>query len=122
MAEAYRHGMGCFVLMAQLIELLSTCIIYIVIAADLLQSCVPAVGMKFDFEFLQACVLEVQFMCLGGNISIIKNGGVGDPTIKSQLPFEIVKVHPQIFRQTSLDDVGYDSFTWLFILRIPACR
>lgn len=45
-AEAYRPGMGRFVLCAQLTELLSTCIIYIVIAGDLLQSCIPSLGKK----------------------------------------------------------------------------
>ncbi|EFO12445.1 hypothetical protein LOAG_16089, partial [Loa loa] len=47
-AEAYRPGMGRFVLCAQLTELLSTCIIYIVIAGDLLQSCIPSLGMIND--------------------------------------------------------------------------
>lgn len=43
-AEFYRPGFGKWVLAAQLTELLSTCIIYLVLAADLLQSCFPSIG------------------------------------------------------------------------------
>lgn len=49
-AEAYRPGMGRFVLLAQLTELISTCIIYIVIAGDLLQGCFPSVGKIHFFN------------------------------------------------------------------------
>ncbi|EPB80305.1 transmembrane amino acid transporter protein [Ancylostoma ceylanicum] len=42
-AEFYRPGFGKWVLAAQLTELLSTCIIYLVLAADLLQSCFPSI-------------------------------------------------------------------------------
>lgn len=43
-ADFYKPGFGKWVLAAQLTELLSTCIIYLVLAADLLQSCFPSVG------------------------------------------------------------------------------
>uniref|UniRef100_A0A183C7J2 Aa_trans domain-containing protein n=1 Tax=Globodera pallida TaxID=36090 RepID=A0A183C7J2_GLOPA len=42
-AEAVRPGLGKFVLAAQLTELASTCILYIVLAGDLLQGCFPSV-------------------------------------------------------------------------------
>ena len=43
-AEFYRPGFGKWVLAAQLTELLSTCIIYVVLAADLMQGCFPSIG------------------------------------------------------------------------------
>ncbi|VDL67114.1 unnamed protein product [Nippostrongylus brasiliensis] len=43
-AEFYRPGFCKWVLAAQLTELLSTCIIYLLLAADLLQSCFPSIG------------------------------------------------------------------------------
>lgn len=43
-AEAVRPGLGKFVLAAQLTELASTCILYLVLVGDLLQGCVPSVG------------------------------------------------------------------------------
>lgn len=43
-AEAVRPGFGKYVLAAQLTELASTCILYLVLAGDLLQGCVPSVG------------------------------------------------------------------------------
>lgn len=45
-AEAVRPGMGKFVLAAQLTELASTCILYIVLAGDLLQGCFPSVDRQ----------------------------------------------------------------------------
>nr|CAD2170042.1 unnamed protein product [Meloidogyne enterolobii] len=45
-AEAVRPGMGKFVLLAQLTELASTCILYIVLAGDLLQGCFPSVDRQ----------------------------------------------------------------------------
>lgn len=43
-AEAVQPGLGKFVLTAQLIELASTCILYLVLIGDLLQGCVPSIG------------------------------------------------------------------------------
>ncbi|VDM99497.1 unnamed protein product [Thelazia callipaeda] len=61
-AEAYRAGMGRFVLCAQLTELLSTCIIYIVIAADLLQSCIPSVDKSAWMMFVTTALLGCSFL------------------------------------------------------------
>lgn len=45
-AEFASPGLGKFVLAAQLTELASTCIIYLVLAGDLLQGCIPGVGKR----------------------------------------------------------------------------
>jgi vesicular inhibitory amino acid transporter len=44
-AEAVRPGMGKLVLFAQLTELASTCILYLVLAGDLLQGAFPGIGI-----------------------------------------------------------------------------
>lgn len=43
-AEAVRPGLGKFVLAAQLTELACTCILYLVLAGDLLQGAFPSIG------------------------------------------------------------------------------
>lgn len=43
-AETACPGLGKYVLAAQLTELASTCILYLVLAGDLLQGCIPSVG------------------------------------------------------------------------------
>lgn len=43
-AESVKPGLGKFVLGAQLTELASTCILYLVLIGDLLQGCMPSVG------------------------------------------------------------------------------
>ena len=43
-AETASPGLGKYVLAAQLTELASTCILYLVLAGDLLQGCIPSVG------------------------------------------------------------------------------
>ncbi|CAD5219205.1 unnamed protein product [Bursaphelenchus xylophilus] len=55
-AEAAWPGFGKLVLAAQLTELLSTCIIYLVLAGDLLQGCVPAID-KPAWMMLVASIL-----------------------------------------------------------------
>lgn len=47
-AEAVRPGMGKLVLGAQLTELASTCILYLVLAGDLLQGSFPSIGNCFE--------------------------------------------------------------------------
>ncbi|VDK41391.1 unnamed protein product [Gongylonema pulchrum] len=54
--------MGRLVLCAQLTELLSTCIIYIVIAGDLLQSCVPSVDKSAWMMFVTTVLLGCAFL------------------------------------------------------------
>uniref|UniRef100_A0A0R3RJC4 Aa_trans domain-containing protein n=1 Tax=Elaeophora elaphi TaxID=1147741 RepID=A0A0R3RJC4_9BILA len=61
-AEAYRPGMGRYVLCAQLTELLSTCIIYIVIAGDLLQSCIPSLDKSALMMLVTAALLGCAFL------------------------------------------------------------
>ncbi|VIO90768.1 vesicular GABA transporter, putative,Uuncoordinated protein 47, putative [Brugia malayi] len=69
-AEAYRPGMGRFVLCAQLTELLSTCIIYIVIAGDLLQSCVPSLDKSALMMLVTTALLGCAFL---DSIRIVSN-------------------------------------------------
>ncbi|WKY14090.1 hypothetical protein Q1695_004709 [Nippostrongylus brasiliensis] len=59
-AEFYRPGFCKWVLAAQLTELLSTCIIYLLLAADLLQSCFPSIGMVGGA--VAGCIVEVLFL------------------------------------------------------------
>ncbi|CAJ0942268.1 unnamed protein product, partial [Mesorhabditis belari] len=60
-AEAYRPGFGKIVLAAQMTELLSTCIIYLVMAADLMQACFPSIDkpawMMLVSSILLGCAL-----------------------------------------------------------------
>lgn len=51
-AEAVHPGLGKLVLSAQLMELASTCILYLVLAGDLLQGSFPSIGKFFDFPVL----------------------------------------------------------------------
>ncbi|EJW87787.1 hypothetical protein WUBG_01300 [Wuchereria bancrofti] len=69
-AEAYRPGMGRFVLCAQLTELLSTCIIYIVIAGDLLQSCIPSLDKSALMMLVTTALLGCAFL---DSIRIVSN-------------------------------------------------
>uniref|UniRef100_A0A915Q1K9 Amino acid transporter transmembrane domain-containing protein n=1 Tax=Setaria digitata TaxID=48799 RepID=A0A915Q1K9_9BILA len=61
-AEAYHPGMGRLVLCAQLTELISTCIIYIVIAGDLLQSCIPSVDKSALMMLVTTALLGCAFL------------------------------------------------------------
>lgn len=49
-AEAVHPGMGKLVLGAQLMELASTCILYLVLAGDLLQGSFPGIGKVCRFN------------------------------------------------------------------------
>ncbi|CAG9529523.1 unnamed protein product [Cercopithifilaria johnstoni] len=69
-AEAYRPGMGRFVLCAQLTELLSTCIIYIVIAGDLLQGCIPSLDKSALMMLVTTALLGCAFL---DSIRIVSN-------------------------------------------------
>ncbi|CAB3402698.1 unnamed protein product [Caenorhabditis bovis] len=61
-ADFYKPGFGKFVLTAQLTELLSTCIIYLVIAADLLQSCFPSIDKPGWMMLVSAGLLSCSFL------------------------------------------------------------
>ncbi|EYC06693.1 hypothetical protein Y032_0074g839 [Ancylostoma ceylanicum] len=61
-AEFYRPGFGKWVLAAQLTELLSTCIIYLVLAADLLQSCFPSIDKPAWMMIVSAVLLACAFL------------------------------------------------------------
>ncbi|KAJ1348809.1 Vesicular GABA transporter [Parelaphostrongylus tenuis] len=61
-AEFYRPGFGKWVLAAQLTELLSTCIIYLVLAADLLQSCFPSIDKPAWMMLVSAVLLACAFL------------------------------------------------------------
>ncbi|KAK5982779.1 Vesicular inhibitory amino acid transporter [Trichostrongylus colubriformis] len=61
-AEFYRPGFGKWVLAAQLTELLSTCIIYLVLAADLLQSCFPSIDKPAWMMLVAAALLACAFL------------------------------------------------------------
>ncbi|CAD6188349.1 unnamed protein product [Caenorhabditis auriculariae] len=61
-ADFYRPGFGKWVLSAQLIELLSTCIIYLVLAADLLQSCFPSIDKAGWMMLVSASLMSCSFL------------------------------------------------------------
>ncbi|EGT33656.1 hypothetical protein CAEBREN_17810 [Caenorhabditis brenneri] len=61
-ADFYKPGFGKWVLAAQLTELLSTCIIYLVLAADLLQSCFPSVDKPGWMMIVSASLLTCSFL------------------------------------------------------------
>ncbi|KAM3724143.1 Vesicular GABA transporter [Dirofilaria immitis] len=69
-AEAYRPGMGRYVLCAQLTELLSTCIIYIVIAGDLLQNCIPSIDKSALMMLVTTALLGCAFL---DSIRVVSN-------------------------------------------------
>ncbi|VDK88085.1 unnamed protein product [Litomosoides sigmodontis] len=69
-AEAYRPGMGRFVVCAQLTELLSTCIIYIVIAGDLLQNCIPSLDKSALMMLVTTALLGCAFL---DSIRVVSN-------------------------------------------------
>ncbi|VDL79803.1 unnamed protein product [Nippostrongylus brasiliensis] len=67
-SEFYRPGFCKWVLAAQLIELLSTCIIYLVLAADFLQSCFPSIGELpnlYNAQWLQIRWVHVGILWYG---------------------------------------------------------
>ncbi|CAI4232370.1 unnamed protein product [Auanema sp. JU1783] len=61
-AEFYHPGFGKWVLAAQITELLSTCIIYLVLAADLLQSCFPSIDKPAWMMLVAAILLSCAFL------------------------------------------------------------
>ncbi|KJH40614.1 hypothetical protein DICVIV_13431, partial [Dictyocaulus viviparus] len=61
-AEFYQAGFGKWVLAAQLTELLSTCIIYLVLAADLLQGCFPSIDKPAWMMLVSAVLLACAFL------------------------------------------------------------
>uniref|UniRef100_A0A914GX39 Amino acid transporter transmembrane domain-containing protein n=1 Tax=Globodera rostochiensis TaxID=31243 RepID=A0A914GX39_GLORO len=61
-AEAVRPGLGKFVLAAQLTELASTCILYIVLAGDLLQGCFPSVDRPAWMMLTTVILLATAFL------------------------------------------------------------
>ncbi|KAH7731633.1 vesicular GABA transporter [Aphelenchoides avenae] len=61
-AEAVRPGLGKFVLLAQLTELASTCILYLVLSGDLLQGCVPGVDKPAWMMLVSALLLGTAFL------------------------------------------------------------
>ncbi|KAL3122005.1 hypothetical protein niasHT_004127 [Heterodera trifolii] len=61
-AEAVRPGLGKFVLIAQLTELASTCILYIVLAGDLLQGCFPSVDRPAWMMMTTVVLLATAFL------------------------------------------------------------
>uniref|UniRef100_A0A0M3IFW8 Aa_trans domain-containing protein n=1 Tax=Ascaris lumbricoides TaxID=6252 RepID=A0A0M3IFW8_ASCLU len=69
-ADKFHPGMGRLVLVAQLTELLSTCIIYIVIAGDLLQSCIPSIDKSAWMMLVSATLLSCAFL---DSIRIVSN-------------------------------------------------
>ncbi|VDL66433.1 unnamed protein product [Nippostrongylus brasiliensis] len=60
-AEFYRPGFCKWVLAALLTELISTCIIYLVLAADLLQSCFPSIDKPAWMMLMPAVLLSCAF-------------------------------------------------------------
>ncbi|WKX98136.1 hypothetical protein Q1695_013656 [Nippostrongylus brasiliensis] len=60
-AEFYRPGLCKWVLAAQLTKLLSTCITYLVLAADLLQSCFPSIDKPAWMMLVSAVLLSCAF-------------------------------------------------------------
>ncbi|GMS88984.1 hypothetical protein PENTCL1PPCAC_11159 [Pristionchus entomophagus] len=61
-AEAYHPGFGKVVLAAQLTELLSTCIIYLVLAGDLLQACFPSIDKPAWMMLVSSMLLGCSFL------------------------------------------------------------
>uniref|UniRef100_A0A915D3W5 Amino acid transporter transmembrane domain-containing protein n=1 Tax=Ditylenchus dipsaci TaxID=166011 RepID=A0A915D3W5_9BILA len=61
-AETVHPGLGKFVLMAQLTELASTCILYLVLAGDLLQGCVPDIDSSAWMMLVTAVLLGTAFL------------------------------------------------------------
>uniref|UniRef100_A0A158R3X2 Aa_trans domain-containing protein n=1 Tax=Syphacia muris TaxID=451379 RepID=A0A158R3X2_9BILA len=61
-ADAYIPGTGRLVLVAQLTELFSTCIIYIVIAGDLLQGCFPSIDKTAWMMLVATSLLACSFL------------------------------------------------------------
>ncbi|PAV86950.1 hypothetical protein WR25_25618 [Diploscapter pachys] len=61
-AEFYRPGFGKWVLAAQLTELLSTCIIYVVLAADLMQGCFPSIDKAAWMMLVSAVLMPCAFL------------------------------------------------------------
>ncbi|TKR77793.1 hypothetical protein L596_018705 [Steinernema carpocapsae] len=61
-ADAVKPGLGKLVMAAQLTELLSTCILYVVLAGDLLQSCVPSIDKTAWMMLTTAVLLATAFL------------------------------------------------------------
>uniref|UniRef100_A0A0N5BIC7 Aa_trans domain-containing protein n=1 Tax=Strongyloides papillosus TaxID=174720 RepID=A0A0N5BIC7_STREA len=61
-ADTVRPGLGNWVLAAQLLELASTCILYLVLAGDLLQGCVPSVDKSAWMMIVSAILLGTAFV------------------------------------------------------------
>ena len=61
-AETACPGLGKFVLAAQLTELASTCILYLVLAGDLLQGCIPNVDKPAWMMLVSAMLLGTAFL------------------------------------------------------------
>uniref|UniRef100_A0A0N4ZMP1 Aa_trans domain-containing protein n=1 Tax=Parastrongyloides trichosuri TaxID=131310 RepID=A0A0N4ZMP1_PARTI len=61
-ADTVRPGLGNWVLSAQLLELASTCILYLVLAGDLLQGCVPSVDKSAWMMIVSAALLGTAFV------------------------------------------------------------
>uniref|UniRef100_A0A0K0DTJ6 Aa_trans domain-containing protein n=1 Tax=Strongyloides stercoralis TaxID=6248 RepID=A0A0K0DTJ6_STRER len=61
-ADTVRPGLGKWVLGAQLLELASTCILYLVLAGDLLQGCVPSVDKSAWMMIVSATLLGTAFI------------------------------------------------------------
>lgn len=61
-AEKACPGLGKFVLIAQLTELASTCILYLVLAGDLLQGCIPSVDKPAWMMMVSAVLLGTAFL------------------------------------------------------------
>uniref|UniRef100_A0AC34RP00 Amino acid transporter transmembrane domain-containing protein n=1 Tax=Panagrolaimus sp. JU765 TaxID=591449 RepID=A0AC34RP00_9BILA len=61
-AETACPGLGKFVLIAQLTELASTCILYLVLAGDLLQGCIPSVDKPAWMMLVSAVLLGTAFL------------------------------------------------------------
>uniref|UniRef100_A0A914ZBI1 Amino acid transporter transmembrane domain-containing protein n=2 Tax=Panagrolaimus TaxID=55784 RepID=A0A914ZBI1_9BILA len=61
-AETACPGLGKYVLAAQLTELASTCILYLVLAGDLLQGCIPSVDRPAWMMLVSAVLLGTAFL------------------------------------------------------------
>lgn len=61
-AEHACPGLGKYVLIAQLTELASTCILYLVLAGDLLQGCIPNVDKPAWMMLVTAILLGTAFL------------------------------------------------------------
>uniref|UniRef100_A0AC35TFI7 Aa_trans domain-containing protein n=1 Tax=Rhabditophanes sp. KR3021 TaxID=114890 RepID=A0AC35TFI7_9BILA len=61
-ADAVKPGLGNWVLAAQLLELASTCILYLVLAGDLLQGCVPSIDKPAWMMLVSAILLGTAFI------------------------------------------------------------